>query len=109
PVHLNGVSRHAMNLTRALLSTGEVNRVHFVAGAWQKSMFCASLPMADSRLHTHWVSLRDANVSRLLWYRRELPEICIQLEADLVHLTYPAPLAARGFRCPVVLSLHDLY
>lgn len=109
PVHLNGVSRHAMNLTRALLSTGEVNRVHFVAGAWQKNMFCAGLPVADSRLHTHWVSLPDGNVSRLLWYRRELPEICIQLETDLVHLTYPAPLADGGFRCPVVLSLHDLY
>lgn len=109
PAQLNGVSRHAMNLGRALLATSGIERVHFLAGDWQKPMFHAALPDANPRLHKHWMRLPDANISRLLWYYRELPQIAMQLQADVVHLTYPAPLAAHSYRCPVVLSLHDLY
>ena len=109
PTQLNGVSRHAMNLARALLSTREIDRVHFIAGDWQKPMFSPGLPEADPRLHMHWVRLADANISRLSWYYRELPQIAMQLEADVVHLTYPAPVAAHSYHCPLVVSLHDLY
>lgn len=109
PTHMNGVSRHAANLVRALLSTTVIDEVHLLAGAWQREMYQSALGARDSRLHTHWISLRDANVSRLFWYYRELPCIAAQLEADIVHLTFPAPTPEDGYPCPTVLSLHDLY
>lgn len=109
PTKMNGVSRHGANLARALLSTSTVSNVHFLAGEWQKEMFRSSLTGLDARLHPHWISLRDANFSRLFWYYRELPCIAAQLEADIVHLTFPSPVAQGSYSCPVVLSLHDLY
>jgi len=109
PTHLNGVSRHAIGLVRALLSTRAVTNVHLLAGAWQKQMFQPAFEGVDARFHAHWIPLRDANISRLFWYFHELPSIAAQLEAEVVHLTYPVPITARPFHCPVVLSVHDLY
>lgn len=109
PAQLNGVSRHAVNLARALLHQSGLDSVHFLAGEWQKEMYRDALPSNDPRLHAHWVSLADTNWSRLVWYFRDLPEIASQLEADIVHLAYPAPIASGIFHCPTVLSLHDLY
>lgn len=109
PTHMNGVSRHAANLARALLSTNAISEIHFLAGAWQKDMFRNALGACDSRLHSHWITLRDANLSRLFWYYRELPCIAAQLEADTVHLTFPAPVPPAAYPCSAVLTLHDLY
>lgn len=109
PTNMNGVSRHAANLARALLSTSAISEVHFLAGAWQKEMYQSALGPCEPRLHAHWIGLRDANLSRLFWYYRELPCIAAQLEADIVHLTFPAPTAPATYHCPTVLSLHDLY
>jgi glycosyltransferase involved in cell wall biosynthesis len=72
-------------------------------------MFRSVLDDRDPRLHVHRISLNDANLSRILWYFRELPCIASQLDADIVHLTYPAPIASKSFHCPTALSLHDLY
>jgi glycosyltransferase involved in cell wall biosynthesis len=63
----------------------------------------------DPRLHMHFVDLMDANLSRLVWYYRELPHVAAQLEADVVHFAYPAPMQSAAYRCATVLSLHDLY
>jgi glycosyltransferase involved in cell wall biosynthesis len=109
PSQLNGVSRHAANLVRALLSTGNISNVHFICGEWQKEMFRCILPPEDARLHVHQIQLRDVNLHRLLWYFREMPEIAAQLEADIVHFTHPAPIGRGSYLCPTVLSLHDLY
>jgi glycosyltransferase involved in cell wall biosynthesis len=109
PTHMNGVSRHAANLVRALLSTKAISEIHFVAGAWQREMYRSALGACDPRLHTHWIQLRGSNVSRLSWYYRELPCVAAQLEADIVHLTFPAPMANDACPCATVLSLHDMY
>ncbi len=109
PTNMNGVSRHAANLARSLLCTTSISEVHFLAGSWQKEMYQGALGVCEPRLHTHWISLREANLSRLFWYYRELPCIAAQLEADIVHLTFPAPTALATYHCPTVLSLHDLY
>ena len=109
PTHMNGVSRHAANLARALLSTKAIAEVHFIAGAWQRDMYTSALGACDSRLHTHWIHLTDSNISRLFWYYRELPCIAAQLEADIVHLAFPSPTAEDAYPCATVLSLHDMY
>lgn len=109
PAQQNGVSRHAINLVRALLCQQSVTAIHLLAGTWQSELFRNALLHADERLHMHWSSLPDVNLSRLFWYLRKLPLIAGQLEADVIHLTYPAPIRSRAVRCPIVLSLHDLY
>lgn len=109
PAQLNGVSRHAVNLARALLCQSRLNSLHFMAGAWQKEMYRDAFLSNNPHLHFHWVSLPDTNWSRLAWYYRDLPHIAGQLEADIVHLAYPAPIASGMFPCPTVLSLHDFY
>lgn len=109
PANMNGVSRHAASLARALLTTRVISEIHFIAGAWQREMFRNALGESDARLHFHWIPLREANLSRLFWYFRELPCIAEQLQADIVHLTFPAPTALATYPCATVLSLHDLY
>lgn len=109
PAQMNGISRHPANLARALLSTKAILETHFVAGAWQKEMYRGALGACDPRLHTHWIQLRDANVSRLSWYYCELSCIAAQLEADFFHLSFPAPTAMEAYPCATVLTLHDLY
>jgi len=109
PTQLNGVSRHAIGLVHALLSTRAVTNVHFLAGTWQRQMFQPALEGMDARFHAHWIPLRDANFSRLLWYLHELQPIAAQFGANVVHLTYPVPIPGHPFHCPAVLSLHDLY
>lgn len=109
PEHLNGVSRHAANLVRGLASLASSPEIHFVAGAWQREMFFESVEGLGSRIHCHWVARRNSNYNRLSWYFRDVPHIATQLEADLVHYVCPAPLRADAIRCPIVVSLHDLY
>lgn len=109
PCRLNGVSRHAANLARGLLSLPNAPDVHLLAGAWQKEMFPPTIARIDSRFHFHWIQIRNNNIARIAWYYRELPAIAAQLEADVVHLTCPAPVRAGAYKSPTVVSLHDLY
>lgn len=109
PAQQNGVSRHAINLVRALLCQQSVTAIHLLAGTWQSGLFQNALSHADERLQMHWFPLPDVNLSRLVWYLRNVPLIARRLEADVIHLTYPAPIPSRTLYCPIVLSLHDLY
>jgi glycosyltransferase involved in cell wall biosynthesis len=109
PSHLNGVSRHAINLCRALLEEPAISRIHFLVGRWQLSMLAETAQLVDARLRLHAVSPANTTIGRNVWYLSDLPRIAYQLETDLVHLAFPSPLRAAAFHCPVVLSLHDLY
>ena len=108
PEHLNGVSRHAANLVRGLLTRAEVSEVHLLAGAWQRNTYSEAVARHDARLHIHSVAIHRATIYRNFWYYSELPKVAAQLGADVVHLAYPMPLA-RDFPCATVVSLHDLY
>jgi hypothetical protein len=109
PAQLNGVSRHAANLARGLLCQREIANVHFIVGVWQKGMLPQAGARSGPRLHTHFIALRGGSLSRLAWYALALPEIATQLDADVLHLAYPAPLNLRAMRCPTIVTLHDLY
>jgi glycosyltransferase involved in cell wall biosynthesis len=108
PEHLNGVSRHAANLVRGLLTRAEVSEVHLLAGAWQQQTYTEAIARHDTRLHIHPLAIRRATIYRNFWYYSELPKVAAQLGADVVHLAYPMPLA-NHFPCATVASLHDLY
>ncbi len=108
-VHLSGVSRHAANLARCLLTRADVSAVHLIVAGWQYDSLCGALPQDDPRLHIHSVNIGTSALSRNLWYYSELPVLAEQLKADVVHLAYPVPLNRHAFRCPTVVTLHDLY
>jgi glycosyltransferase involved in cell wall biosynthesis len=109
PTELNGVSRHAANLVRGLLSLSDPPEIDFLAGDWQTEMFERAIGGGNPRLRIHSISIAHRNLARVRWYYRELPRIARALAADLVHLSYTMPLDARAFTCPTVVSLHDLY
>jgi glycosyltransferase involved in cell wall biosynthesis len=109
PTQLNGVSRHAANIVRGLLSLPDPPEIHFLAGEWQTAMFARAIGSNDPRLQIHSIPIRHTNFERIRWYYRDLPRLARQLAADVVHLSYTMPLDARAFSCPTVVSLHDLY
>jgi glycosyltransferase involved in cell wall biosynthesis len=109
PLELNGVSRHAANVVRGLLTRSEISEVHLLVGQWQHQTYVDAVARNDARLHIHPVAVRRGRLSRNLWFYSELPRIAAQLDADIVHLAYPMPLSASAFHCPTVVSLHDLY
>jgi glycosyltransferase involved in cell wall biosynthesis len=106
---LSGVTRHAANVARCLLTRSEISAVHVVGAPWQYQLFCDAISRTNAKLHIHSVPLGAGTLARNLWYYRDLPAIAAQLEADVVHLAYPAPLHQGAFHCPTVVSLHDLY
>lgn len=109
PEHLNGVSRHAANLVRGLLTRPEISEVHMLVGAWQQHTYVDAVARHDARLHIHPVKIGRSILQRNWWYYAELPKVAGQLNADIVHLTYPAPTASKDFPCPTIVTLHDLY
>jgi glycosyltransferase involved in cell wall biosynthesis len=107
--HLSGVTRHAANLTRCLLTRPEVSAVHLIVARWQHASLREAVACSDPRLHIHSVSIGRSMFARNHWYYADLPSIAAQLKADVVHLAYPAPMHRRAFHCPTVVTLHDLY
>jgi glycosyltransferase involved in cell wall biosynthesis len=107
--HLSGVSRHAANLARCLLTRAGVTAVHVIAAQCQWDSLDAALPRNDARLHLHEVTIAGGPLSRNLWYYNQLPAIVRRLGADIVHFAYPAPVNRQALHCPAVVTLHDLY
>ena len=106
---ISGIQRHAFNLVRCLLAQNEISAVHLVIAPWQHEMAKSVRLGHDPRLQIHTAQLKPDSVSRNLWHYRALPEIADCLQPDLIHLTYPVAINAAAFRCPLVLTLHDLY
>lgn len=106
---MSGVSRHAANIARCLLTRSEITALHLLVAPWEHRHMCEAVSSLDGRLHIHAVRLRPGTLRRNFWYLNELPAIARQLAADLVHVAYPSLVNRSAFPCPVVLSLHDLY
>jgi glycosyltransferase involved in cell wall biosynthesis len=107
--NISGLQRHAFNVARCLLPQSDISELHLVVAPWQSSLPQAAGLNRDARLITHVAGMNRGSLSRNLWYYRKLPELAAQVQADLVHLTYPMPVNAAAFHCPTVLTLHDLY
>lgn len=106
---LSGVQRHAINLAQCLLTRDEITAVHLIVAPWQQDFVRDAAPLNDVRLHLHIASVRNNSFSRNLWYYAKLPRLAARLDSDIVHLAYPAPIAGHAYRCPTVVTLHDLY
>jgi glycosyltransferase involved in cell wall biosynthesis len=108
-LNISGIQRHALNVVRCLLKQEDISALHLVIAPWQLDLVKAAGLEPDGRLTMHVAEMDQSSLSRNLWYYRELPQLATQLQADLVHLTYPMPVDAGAFGCPTVVTLHDLY
>jgi glycosyltransferase involved in cell wall biosynthesis len=106
---ISGIQRHALNLVRCLLRRPEITKVDLVVAPWQEKFVQTVGILPDRRLTTHIAEMGESSLSRNRWYYRELPALAYRLRPDLLHLSYPVPVNAGSFPCPVVVTLHDLY
>ena len=106
---MSGVQRHGFNVVRCLLAQPEISAVHLVVAPWQRALVQSFHFEGDERLKVHLAPMDHSAVGRNLWYARSLPLLAEQEGVDLVHLSYPAPIQAGAYRCPVAVTLHDLY
>ena len=107
--NMSGLQRYALNVARCLLLEPGISSLHFVVAPWQQSVFESTGVVQDARMILHVADMDRGSVGRNLWYYRALPKLAAELDADLVHLSFPMPVDAGAFRCPTLLTLHDLY
>ncbi len=87
---LSGVQRHAVNLARCLLTRSEISEVTLVAAPWQQDFVHDAAPRVDGRLHIEAAPIGKSALSRNQWFYMQLPKLAKRLQADIVHLAYPA-------------------
>ncbi len=107
--HPSGICRYAVSLSRCLAVNAEISRVTLLVGAWQAEYFNTSFGLCGPKVQTQAVDLSRSSLSRNRWYLNRLPTLASSCGADIVHLAFPVPIVRNRFRCPVVVSLHDLY
>ena len=105
----SGICRHAYNLVRCAASHGEVSHITLAIGKWQELYFRNSFNLESTRVGIVFVDISNDAFARNMWYLRELPKLAEEVAADIVHLSFPVPIRRNLMRCPVVVSLHDLY
>jgi glycosyltransferase involved in cell wall biosynthesis len=105
----SGICRHAYNLVRCAASRGEVLQITLAIGKWQEVYFRKSFNLEATRIAIVSVDISNDAFARNMWYLRELPKLASDIAADIVHLSFPVPIRQSRMRCPVVVSLHDLY
>jgi glycosyltransferase involved in cell wall biosynthesis len=105
----SGICRHAYNLALCAASRSEVLQITLVLGKWQEFYFRNSFSLKAIRINVVSVNISNDAFARNLWYLRDLPKLADEVAADIVHLSFPAPIRRSAMRCPVVASLHDLY
>ena len=105
----SGICRHAQNLVLCAAKSSEILQITLVLGKWQKQYFRESFCLDNAKLNVVAVNIPNEAFSRNLWYLRQLPELADEVRADLVHLSFPVPFRRSALRCPVIVTLHDLY
>ena len=107
--NMSGLQRHALNVARCLMPESEISTLYLVIAPWQLNLVQSAGFPQDPRMVIHVAEMSRSTIGRNLWYYRNLPKLAEQLDADLVHLTYPMPVKAKAFHCPTLVTLHDLY
>jgi glycosyltransferase involved in cell wall biosynthesis len=105
----SGICRHAYNLVRCAASRNEVLQITLALGSWQESYFKASFDFEEILVKIVFFDIPNDAFASNMWYLRELPKLAEEVAADIVHLSFPVPIRRNVMRCPVVVSLHDLY
>jgi len=104
-----GICRHATNLARCLADTDEITKITLAVGSWQMQYFRTAFELNSPKISLTSCKMPYRALNRNLWYLFELPALAKAIAADVVHLSFPAPLVARRMPCRVVATIHDLY
>jgi glycosyltransferase involved in cell wall biosynthesis len=86
-----------------------VLQITLALGKWQELYFRSSFDLKAVKVNIVSIDISNDAFARNIWYLRELPKLVEEVAADVVHLSFPAPIRRSAMRCPVVVSLHDLY
>jgi glycosyltransferase involved in cell wall biosynthesis len=105
----SGICRHACNLARCAVRRAEVKQVALVVGEWQELYFRNLVKSEDAKILIIPINIKNKALIRNLWYLYGLPRLADELKTDVLHLSFPVPIRKTAIRCPVVVSLHDLY
>ncbi len=105
----SGICRTVVNLIHCLNLADRSMEVTLALGKWQRAYFEDALGLSELKTEVVEIPISNHSYSRNSWYARELPRLARRLSADLVHLSFPAPVVRRKFNCPVITTLHDLY
>jgi glycosyltransferase involved in cell wall biosynthesis len=84
-------------------------QITLVLGKWQRSYFQKSFHLDAEKIRVVSIDISNDAFARNMWYLRGLPQLVDEVAADIVHLSFPVPIRRRAIRCPVAVSLHDLY
>ncbi len=106
---MSGIQRHAFNVVRCLLQQPEVSQVNLVVAPWQRDLVQSEGLDTDPRFAMQVEEMGRSSIGRNTWYYWRLPQLARSQEADIVHLSYPAPVNAAAYPCPTAVTLHDLY
>ncbi len=106
---MSGIQRHAFNVVRCLLQQPEVSQVNLVVAPWQRDLVQSEGLDTDPRFAMQVEDMGRNSIGRNTWYYWRLPQLARSQEADVVHLSYPAPVNSAAYPCPTVVTLHDLY
>ena len=109
PIKPTGVCRHAANLARCLADKSEVTKISLVIGSWQEDYFKTAFALNSQKIELVTVEIKNSSIVRNLWFLHGLPKLANQLNADVVHLSFPFPFLRNKFKAPVVTTVHDLY
>ena len=105
----SGICRHAYNLARCAAGSGDFLQITLAIGKWQELYFRNSFNLDAIGVTVVCVAIANDAFARNSWYLRDLPRLADEVAADVVHLSFPVPIRRSMMRCPVVVSLHDLY
>lgn len=109
PSKPTGVCRHAANLARCLAEKSEVTKISLIIGSWQQHYFETAFNLDSSKIKLVSVNIKNSSLVRNLWFLWDLPQLANQLNAEVVHLSFPLPFVKARFNAPVVTTIHDLY
>lgn len=104
-----GICRHAANLARCLSDLPEISKITLLVGQWQEEYFRTALGISPSKVDLVPIAITNHSLTRNYWFTFELPRIVEKYKPSIVHLGFPVPIIRSRFKCPVVVTVHDLY
>jgi len=105
----SGICRTVVSLIRGLNEITPRLDLTLVIGKWQQEYFETSFEIGRANVQIVRPGIGNRSADRNWWYLFGLPRLAYQIRADVVHLSFPAPVLRTLFNCPIVTTLHDLY
>jgi hypothetical protein len=78
-------------------------------GSWQTEYFRTAFDLNNPKIQVTSCKSQYRAFDQNLWYLFELPALAKAIAADVVHLSFPAPLFRHRMPCRGVATINDLY